>query len=183
MSCKQLSRREPRSPTAPRVEASGRTVPACPTPSRKHSTNQPGTRAEPARQSDPERADFVGSVACPWRSLGMPRCPPSPGSRAGRPPGQAPGDKHAAVRAGLARAGLPRGVQPPLPAPQEPPTPPGSQDRAAVGDGVDDQGDAQQPRAVASSTSDATRGRPRLLRWQAGFRRSRARPLRRPGSR
>jgi hypothetical protein len=26
-----------------------------------------------------------------------------------------------------------------------PPTPPGSQERAAVGDGVNDQGDAQQP--------------------------------------
>jgi single-strand DNA-binding protein len=23
-------------------------------------------------------ADFVGSTACPWRPLGMPRCPPSP---------------------------------------------------------------------------------------------------------
>src|SRR5918995_4835733 len=32
-------------------------------------------------------ADFVGSIACPWCSLGMPRCPPSPGSkgRAHRP--------------------------------------------------------------------------------------------------
>jgi hypothetical protein len=32
-------------------------------------------------------ADFVGSVACPWRPDGMPRCPPSPGSegRADRP--------------------------------------------------------------------------------------------------
>src|SRR4030095_7388998 len=32
-------------------------------------------------------AGFVGSVACPWGSLGMPRCPPSPGSkgRADRP--------------------------------------------------------------------------------------------------
>src|SRR5512132_3515088 len=38
---------EPRSPTTPRVEGSGRTVLACPTPSRKHSTNQPGTRAGP----------------------------------------------------------------------------------------------------------------------------------------
>ena len=42
--------REPRSPTTPRVEGSGRTVLACPTPSRKHPTNQPGTRADPARQ-------------------------------------------------------------------------------------------------------------------------------------
>ena len=32
--------REPRSPATPRVEGSGRTVLACPTPSRKHSTNQ-----------------------------------------------------------------------------------------------------------------------------------------------
>src|SRR5215212_3739743 len=32
-------------------------------------------------------ADFVGSTACSWCSLGMPRCPPSPGSkgRADRP--------------------------------------------------------------------------------------------------
>src|SRR5215212_7426070 len=32
-------------------------------------------------------ADFVGSTACPWWSLGMPRRPPSPGSkgRADRP--------------------------------------------------------------------------------------------------
>ena len=32
-------------------------------------------------------ADFVGSTACPWRPGGMPRCPPSPGSkgRADRP--------------------------------------------------------------------------------------------------
>src|SRR5829696_3958965 len=32
-------------------------------------------------------ADFVGSTACPWRPCGMPRCPPSPGSkgRADRP--------------------------------------------------------------------------------------------------
>ncbi len=26
-------------------------------------------------------ADFVDSTACPWRSFGMPRCPPSPGSK------------------------------------------------------------------------------------------------------
>ena len=26
-------------------------------------------------------ADFVGSVACPWRPSGMPRWPPSPGSK------------------------------------------------------------------------------------------------------
>jgi single-strand DNA-binding protein len=38
-------------------------------------------------------ADFVGSVACPWRSLGMPRCPPSLGSkgRADRPARQQEG--------------------------------------------------------------------------------------------
>jgi single-strand DNA-binding protein len=37
-------------------------------------------------------ADFVGSVACPWGSLGMPRHPPVLGStRTGRPPGQATG--------------------------------------------------------------------------------------------
>ena len=29
-------------------------------------------------------ADFVGFTACPWRSLGMPRNPPSPGSKAGQ---------------------------------------------------------------------------------------------------
>src|SRR5215211_7650725 len=38
-------------------------------------------------------ADFVGSVACPWRPKGMPRCPPSPGSkgRADRPARQQEG--------------------------------------------------------------------------------------------
>ena len=79
------SRREPRSPTTPRVEGSGRTVLACPAPSRKHSTNQPGTRARSCR------ADFVGSVAWPWCSLGMPRCPPSPVPRAARPARQQEG--------------------------------------------------------------------------------------------
>jgi hypothetical protein len=39
----RLSRREPRSPATPRVEGSGRTVLAYPTPSRKRSTNQPGS--------------------------------------------------------------------------------------------------------------------------------------------
>ena len=34
-------------------------------------------------------ADFIDSVACPWRSFGMPRHPPVLGStRTGRPPGQ-----------------------------------------------------------------------------------------------
>ena len=37
------SRWEPRSPTAPRVEGSGRTVDGMPDPSRKHSSNQPGS--------------------------------------------------------------------------------------------------------------------------------------------
>src|SRR4029450_10065298 len=38
-------------------------------------------------------ADFGGSPACPWRPLGMPRCPPSPGSkgRADRPARQPKG--------------------------------------------------------------------------------------------
>jgi hypothetical protein len=38
-------------------------------------------------------ADFVGSIACPWCSFGMPRCPPSPGSkgRADRPARQQEG--------------------------------------------------------------------------------------------
>jgi hypothetical protein len=43
--------REPRSPAAPRVEGSGRTGLACPTPSRKHPTNQPGTRAGLGRRA------------------------------------------------------------------------------------------------------------------------------------
>src|SRR5215217_2696128 len=40
-------------------------------------------------------ADFVGSVACPRGSLGMPRCPPSPGSkgRADRPARQQEGTR------------------------------------------------------------------------------------------
>ena len=49
---------EPRSPTTPRVEGSGRTVLACPTPSRKRPTNQPGTCAELGLSGagDPRRA-------------------------------------------------------------------------------------------------------------------------------
>jgi hypothetical protein len=44
--CEQSSWWEPRSPTMPRVKGSGRTVLACPTPSRKRPTNQAGTRAD-----------------------------------------------------------------------------------------------------------------------------------------
>jgi hypothetical protein len=76
-------------PPAPRVEGSGRTVLACPTPSRK--------RRQPTRHlSRPwsaillQSGQFVASTTCTWRSLGMPRHPPSPGSKGqGRPPGQA----------------------------------------------------------------------------------------------
>jgi hypothetical protein len=59
---------------------------ACPTPSRKRPTNQPGTRAD-HRPAASSMADLVGSTACPRCSLGMPRCPPSPWSkgRADRP--------------------------------------------------------------------------------------------------
>ena len=91
-SCEQLSWWEPRSPTTPRVEGSGRTVLACPTPSRKRRPTNPAP--EPATAGSLDRmADFVGSAACPWGSLGMPRCPPSPGSkgRADRPARQQEG--------------------------------------------------------------------------------------------
>jgi hypothetical protein len=73
--------------TTPRVEGSGRTVLACPTTSRNrsHQPSRHPSRAHSAALSS--RADFVGSAACPWWSLGMPRRPPSPGSkgRADRP--------------------------------------------------------------------------------------------------
>jgi hypothetical protein len=47
-SCEQLSWREPRSPTTPRVEGSGWTVLVCPTPSRRCPTNQAETRVRPS---------------------------------------------------------------------------------------------------------------------------------------
>jgi hypothetical protein len=49
-------------------------------PSRKPFTNQLGTRAGRAGSHD-RMADFVGSTACPWWPLGMPRRPPSPRSK------------------------------------------------------------------------------------------------------
>jgi hypothetical protein len=94
-SCKQPSWWEPRSPTAPRVEGSGRAVVACPTPSRKPSPNQAGTRAEPARQ--PDRAG-PASLA-PWLApvaFRHARRPPFPGSkgRAARPARHSGGMHH-----------------------------------------------------------------------------------------
>ena len=70
----------------------------------------------------------------PWGSVGMPRCPASPGSkgRADRPARQPKGQAWA-VRAGLAGARTPRGVLPSRPAPQQPPTHPGSQGREQRG--------------------------------------------------
>ena len=53
-------------------------------------------------------ADFVGSVACPWWSCGMPRRPPSPGStRTDRPPGQATGRGRTMTEASITFAGTP----------------------------------------------------------------------------
>jgi hypothetical protein len=87
-SCKQLSWWEPRSPATPRVEGSGRTVLACPTPAASAPTN---TRVghRPAvlihrRLRWPHRM--------PLWVLRHARCPPSPGFQGqGRPPGQATG--------------------------------------------------------------------------------------------
>src|ERR671920_460674 len=51
-------------------------------------------------------ADFVGSLACPWCSLGMPRHPPVLGStRTGRPPGQATGRGRTMTEASVSFAG------------------------------------------------------------------------------
>src|SRR5215218_524368 len=89
-SCKQLSWREPRSPTAPRVEGSGRTVLACPTPSRK----RPPTNSAP----EPARAGEVMHGRLRWlhrlplaalRHATVSTVPRVQGQ--GRPPGQAPG--------------------------------------------------------------------------------------------
>jgi hypothetical protein len=114
------------------VEGSGRTVLACPTPSRKHFTNQPGTRAGHSRRGHAGPTSLARLLAPGAVSAchGVHR-PPVPRGQ-GRPPGQAPGDRHATVRAGLARARQPRGEKPPLPAPQEHPPPPGSPGRACA---------------------------------------------------
>src|SRR5215218_7178880 len=49
-------------------------------------------------------ADFVGAVACPWCSVGMPRHPPSPRSK-GRPPGQAIQEGRTMTEAAVSFAG------------------------------------------------------------------------------
>jgi hypothetical protein len=84
------SRREPRSPTAPRMEGSGRTVMACPTTSRKP-LPQPSRHPEPATAGNP---DGVGPTSLTLQlapgGLRHARHPPLPPSKGqGRPPGQA----------------------------------------------------------------------------------------------
>src|SRR5512132_1227485 len=58
--------------------------------------HQPTRHPSRPRPASTCMADFVGSVACPWRPWGMPRCPPSPGSmgRADRPARQPKGSHH-----------------------------------------------------------------------------------------
>jgi hypothetical protein len=77
--CEQSSRREPGSPTTPRWrDLAGRFL-ACPTTSRKR--HQPTRHPSRAHSATFIMADFVGSTACPWGALGMPRYSPSPGSK------------------------------------------------------------------------------------------------------
>jgi hypothetical protein len=137
---------------------------AYPTPSRKRPTNQPGTRAghRPAVLIHGRLHTWPTSLAPSLAPGGLVAChgvhrPPGP--RAGQT--ARPGTRRQACgsssRTGWSWAAAWRAAS--TTSTQEPPTPPGSQGRAAVGDGVNDQGDAQQPGAVASSTSDATTGR------------------------
>ena len=89
------SRWEPRSRPTPRVEGPGRTVLACPTPSRKH-PHQPTRHLGRACSAASSMADFVGSAACPWRSLGLSAChgihrPPGPRARQTARPGNRKG--------------------------------------------------------------------------------------------
>jgi hypothetical protein len=58
-----------------------------PDPSRKRPRQPTRHLSRPRPATCSSWADVVGSVACPWRPGGMPRCPPSPGSkgRAARP--------------------------------------------------------------------------------------------------
>ena len=78
---------------------------ACPTP-KPQALHQPTRHpSRPRVGSLSSRADFVGSIACPWRPGGMPRCPPSPGSkgRADRPARQQKG--HTMTEAAVSFAG------------------------------------------------------------------------------
>ena len=121
-------------------------------------------------------ADFVGSTACPWCSLGMPRHPPSPGSkgRADRPARQQEGQDHDRGQCELCRQPhrrpraqahreryCPRHVPVAVSGRREQEasffTVIACRDQAepSAGDGDHDQGDAQR-RAVVSSTSDPT---------------------------
>src|SRR4029453_14938672 len=122
----QLSWWEPRSPTTPRVEGSGRTVLACPTPSRKRPPTNPAP--EPATAGNLIQ-NGPTSLAPPLAPGGLLAChgvhrPPVPRAGQTARPGNRKG-QHAAVRTGLAGAGQPSGEKPPLPAPPEPTTPGG----------------------------------------------------------
>jgi hypothetical protein len=81
---------EPRSPTAPRVEGSGRTVPGMPDPQPQAPRQPTLLLSRPMVGNLTSRTDFVGSVACPWWPVGMPRVFTVPRFQGqGRPPGQA----------------------------------------------------------------------------------------------
>jgi hypothetical protein len=70
--------------TTPRVEGSGRTVLACPTPSRKRPTNQPGTRADhwPASLIHGRLRWLHRLPLAAWRHATVSTVPPGP--RAGQ---------------------------------------------------------------------------------------------------
>jgi hypothetical protein len=89
-SCKQLSWWEPRSPTTPRVEGSGRTVLACPTPSRK--CRQPRrhlSRPRPASLVHGRLRWLHRLPLAAWWHATVSTVPRFQGH--GRPPGQASG--------------------------------------------------------------------------------------------
>src|SRR5512132_3826421 len=97
--------REPRSPTAPRVEGSGRTVLACPTPSRKRrqptrllSRARSATRSRTGRLRWLHRLPLVAS-----RHATVSTVPRFQGQ--GRPPGQATGKGHTMTEANVSFAG------------------------------------------------------------------------------
>jgi hypothetical protein len=76
---------------------------ADPLPQAPHQPTRHPSRAHSATRS---MADVVGSAACPWRSLGMPRCPPSPALQGqGSPPGQATGKGRTMTEAAVSVAG------------------------------------------------------------------------------
>ena len=83
-SCRQLSRGEPRSPTTPRVEGSGRTVLACPTPAASTPPTKPAREPSPLGSLIQSGPTSLAPPLAPGRLLACHGIHRSPVPRAGQ---------------------------------------------------------------------------------------------------